>query len=279
MGTNTVPKVSSMIDSFILYGLLGGIGIAIVGGPLGCFVVWRRMAYFGDSLAHSALLGVALGFLLGINLSLGITLICVGFAVTIVFLQEQKKLASDTLLGIVSHAALSAGLVVLAFLETLRVDLMSYLFGDILAVTPTDLVFIYTGAAVVLIALLWIWRPLLALTLHEELARAEGVPVFRIRLIFTLLLALVIAIGMKIIGVLLITSLLIIPAAAARRFSRTPESMAVTASLIGGLSVFIGLLGSIQFDTPSGPSVVVAAFLFFLISLILPGAYKRFTLR
>ena len=274
---NTALKASIVIDSFILYGFLGGIGIAIVGGPLGCFVVWRRMAYFGDSLAHSALLGVALGFILGINLSIGITLICVAFAVTIVFLQEQKKLASDTLLGIISHTALSAGLVVLAFLETLRVDLMAYLFGDILAITQIDLIFIYTGAAFVLIVLLWIWRPLLALTLHEELAHAEGVPVFRIRLVFTLLLALVIAIGMKIIGILLITSLLIIPAAAARRFSRTPESMAVTASLIGCLSVFLGLLGSIQFDTPSGPSVVVASFVFFLISLILPGQYKRFT--
>ncbi|MBE90652.1 MAG: hypothetical protein CMM76_14570 [Rhodospirillaceae bacterium] len=265
------------MDSFILYGLLGGIGMAIVGGPLGCFVVWRRMAYFGDTLAHSALLGVALGFLLGVNLSIGITLICIALAVTIVFLQEQKKLASDTLLGIISHTALSAGLVVLAFLETLRVDLMAYLFGDILAITQIDLIFIYIGAASVLIALMFIWRPLLALTLHEELARAEGAPVFRIRLVFTLLLAIVIAIGMKIIGILLITSLLIIPAAAARRFSRTPEFMAATASLIGCLSVLLGLLGSIQFDTPSGPSVVVAAFVFFLISFILPGRYKRFT--
>lgn len=277
METNTILKASAMIDSFILYGLLGGIGMAIVGGPLGCFVVWRRMAYFGDTLAHSALLGVALGFLLGVNLSIGITLICIALAVTIVFLQEQKKLASDTLLGIISHTALSAGLVVLAFLETLRVDLMAYLFGDILAITPIDLIFIYIGAASVLIALMFIWRPLLALTLHEELARAEGAPVFRIRLVFTLLLAIVIAIGMKIIGILLITSLLIIPAAAARRFSRTPEFMAATASLIGCLSVLLGLLGSIQFDTPSGPSVVVAAFVFFLISFILPGRYKRFT--
>ena len=204
-----------MIDLFILYGFLGGSELQSWAGPSGCFVVWRRMAYFVT--AHSALLGVALGFILGINLSIGITLICVAFAVTIVFLQEQKKLASDTLLGIISHTALSAGLVVLAFLETLRVDLMAYLFGDILAITQIDLIFIYTGAAFVLIVLLWIWRPLLALTLHEELAHAEGVPVFRIRLVFTLLLALVIAIGMKIIGILLITSLLIIPAAA-RRF-------------------------------------------------------------
>jgi zinc transport system permease protein len=270
-----IKQGTAMIDDFILYGLLGGIGVALVGGPLGCFVVWRRMAYFGDSLAHSALLGVALGFLLGINLSLGIVLACVTFAFAIVLLQEQKKLASDTLLGILSHTALSLGLVALAFMESLRVDLFSYLFGDILAVSSDDLILIYIGTTLVLLVLMWIWRPLIALTLHEELARAEGVPVFRIRMIFTLLLALAIAIGMKIIGMLLITSLLIIPAAAARRFTRSPETMAATASLIGCLSVITGILASIQFDTPSGPSIVVAAFVFFLISLCLTGRPAR----
>ncbi|HAA92822.1 MAG TPA: zinc ABC transporter permease subunit ZnuB [Rhodospirillaceae bacterium] len=256
------------MDSFILNGLLAGIGVAIVGGPLGCFVVWRRLAYFGDSLAHSALFGIALGFLLGIDLTLGIALTCVVFAVAIVFLQEQNKLASDTLLGILSHTALSLGLVVIAFLQTVQIDLLAYLFGDVLAVRDNDLILIYGGAILVLTTLLWIWRSLIALTMHEELARAEGVPVFRVRLIFTLLLAVTIAIGMKIIGILLITSLLIIPAAAARRFARTPEQMAVIASIIGALSVLTGLLGSVQFDTPSGPSVVVAAFCFFLLSTI-----------
>lgn len=260
--------IHTMIDDFLLNGLLAGIGIAVIGGPLGCFVVWRRMAYFGDSLAHSSLLGVALGFLLGIDLTLGIALTCILFAIGIVFLQEQNKLASDTLLGILSHTALSLGLVVIALLQTVRVDLLAYLFGDVLAIGGSDLIVVYSGGAVVLVALLWVWKDMIALTLHEELARAEGVPVFRIRLIFTLLLAITIAIGMKIIGILLITSLLIIPAAAARRFARTPEQMAVIAALIGVLSVLTGLFGSVQFDTPSGPSVVVAAFGFFLLSLI-----------
>ncbi|MCG8543481.1 MAG: metal ABC transporter permease [Alphaproteobacteria bacterium] len=252
---------------FLIYALLCGIGVAAVAGPLGCFVVWRRMAYFGDSLAHSALLGIALGFLLSINLTLGIAITCVCFAVCIVGLQQQHRIATDTLLGILSHTALSIGLVALSFMETVRVDLIGYLFGDILAVTPSDIAIIYGGGAAVLVVFALIWRDLLAMTVHEELARAEGVATVRTRLIFTLLLAVVIAISMKIVGILLITSMLIIPAATARRFTATPERMALTASAVGALSVALGLLASLQWDTPSGPSVVCAAFALFLCSL------------
>ena len=257
-----------MIDDFLLNGLLAGIGIAIIGGPLGCFVVWRQMAYFGDSLAHSAFLGIGLGFLLSINLTVGNVLTCILFASAIVFFQEKVKhsLSSDTLLGILSHTALSLGLVVIALLENIRVDLLAYLFGDVLAVNSNDLIIVYAGVLIVLLVLYSIWRPLISLTQHEELARAEGIPVLRIRLIFTLLLAVTIAIGMKIIGILLITSLLIVPAAAARRFARTPEQMAIIAAGIGCLSVAAGLFGSIPLDTPSGPTIVVTAFCVFVFS-------------
>lgn len=257
-----------ILDDFVIRALLGGLGVAVVAGPLGCFVVWRRMAYFGDSLAHSALLGVALGFLLAVDPTLGILAVCVVFAISIVLLQEYRRLATDTLLGILSHAALSLGLVAISLTETLRLDLLGYLFGDILAVTVADIAWIYAGGVLVLVVLATIWRPLLAVTVHDEVARAEGVPAVAIRLLFTLLLALVIALSMKIIGILLITSLLIIPAAAARRFARTPEQMAVLASAIGGLSVTGGLLASLYWNTPSGPSVVVAAFTMFAVSQI-----------
>lgn len=256
-----------IFDSFLIYALFGGIGLAIVAGPLGCFVVWRRMAYFGDSLAHSALLGVALGFLLSIELTAGIAVTCVVFALAIVALQEQRRIATDTLLGILSHTALSIGLVALSLMGSMRVDLLGYLFGDILAVTTQDLIAIYAGGALALAVLAAIWRDLLAMTVHEELARAEGVPVFRVRLVFTLLLAVVVAISMKVMGILLITSMLIIPAATARRFARTPEGMAVLASTVGILAVALGLTASLRWDTPSGPSVVVAAFTLFLLSL------------
>lgn len=260
------------MDEFLLRALLAGLGVALVAGPLGAFVVWRRMAYFGDTLAHSALLGVALAYLLSINLNLGVLITCVAVALVLLALQRQQRLASDTLLGILAHTALSLGLVTLAFLETLRVDLMGFLFGDILAVGWRDVALIWAGGLVVLGALALLWRPLLAITVHEELAQVEGVPVARVRLALTLLLAVVVALAMKVVGILLITSLLIIPAAAARRFSRTPEAMAALAALAGGLAVTGGLAGSLSFDTPAGPSVVVAAALLFALTGLVPRA-------
>ncbi|HCB12964.1 MAG TPA: hypothetical protein DEP36_05270, partial [Gammaproteobacteria bacterium] len=180
----------------------------------------------GDTLAHSGLLGVMLGIVLNMNPELGVVATCLTVAVVLVLLQRQRWLAADTLLGILAHTSLSLGLVTLAFLETVRVDLISYLFGDILAISPTDLYWIWGGAMLALAALVWLWRPLLAATVHEELAQVEGVPVFAVRLAFMLLIAIVIAVAMKVAGILLITSLLIIPAAAARRFARSPEGMA-----------------------------------------------------
>jgi len=257
----------TLLDDFLWRALLGGLGVALAAGPLGCFVVWRRMSYFGASIAHAALLGVALGFVLAINLTLGIALTGIAFAVAIVMLQRHTRLASDTLLGILAHAALAAGLIAMSFRQGLRVDLLGYLFGDILAVTPADLIWIWAGGGLALAVLAAIWRPLLAITVHEELARAEGIPVLAIQFVFALLLSIVIAVSMKIVGVLLIISLLIIPAAAARPFSRTPEQMALLAALFGAIAVAAGLGASYRWDTPSGPSVVMAAFAIFLITL------------
>lgn len=263
-----------MIDDFLLRALAGGVGVALAAGPLGSFVVWRRMAYYGDSLAHSALLGVALGFLLGVDLNLGVVAACVTLALLLTALQGQRRLPTDTLLGILAHSALSFGLVAVAFLDTVRVDLVGYLFGDILAIDAADLAWIYGGGAIALGVLAALWRPLLAATVHEELARAEGVPVTALRLALMLLVAVVIAVAMKVVGILLVTALLIVPAAAARRFARTPEQMAALASLAGCLAVVFGLAGSLRFDTPAGPSIVVAATALFALALAL-GALRR----
>ncbi len=257
-----------MVDDFVIRAWLAGIGVAMIAGPLGCFVVWRRMAYFGDTMAHSALLGVALGLVAGVDPGLGIIVTALAVALCLLAFRRAGRIADDTLLGILSHAALSLGLVAISLLSWVRLDLMGYLFGDILAVTPADLVWIYAGAAVVLALLAWIWRPLLALTIDEDLARAEGISVFRTQFIFMLLIAATIAIAMKIVGILLITSLLIIPAAAARRLARTPEQMALAAAIAGALACTLGLWGSLGFDTPSGPSVVLAAVVLFIASLL-----------
>ncbi|MCF7200528.1 zinc ABC transporter permease subunit ZnuB [Pseudomonas oligotrophica] len=258
------------MPDFLLNALLAGLALALVAGPLGSFVVWRRMAYFGDTLSHAALFGVALGLMLDVNLTLAVAVGCVLLALLLVTLQQRQPLASDTLLGILAHSTLSLGLVSLSFMKDVRVDLMGYLFGDLLAVGPVDLAWIIGGSALVLLILVPLWRPLLAITVHEELARVEGLPVAAIRLALMLLIAVVIAVAMKIVGVLLITSLLIIPAAAAQRHARTPEQMALGASILGIVAVCLGLTLSWYEDTPAGPSIVVSAAALFLLSFAWP---------
>lgn len=258
-----------MIEPFLLRALLSGIGIALIAGSFGSFVVWRRLAYFGDTLAHSALLGIVLGFLLQINLTLGVALVSLALTCGLFLAQNQRKLTDDTLLGIFAHGALSLGLVLLAFMENVRFDLSGYLFGDILSVTTTDLMFIYGGGLIALAGLAWLWHDLLAITIHEDLAFVEGVPVKRVNFLFLILMALTVALMMKVVGLLLVTSLLIIPAATARRFARSPESMALLAMGSGILAVVIGLAASYWCDTPTGPSIVVGACALFAISFVI----------
>jgi zinc transport system permease protein len=260
---------------FLQRALLAGLGIAVVAGPLGCFVVWRRMAYFGTSLAHNAFLGIALGILLGIDPMFGIAAAAVAVALMLVFLQRQRRLADDTLLGILAHGGMALGLVAISFLEGVRVDLLTYLFGDVLAVGWSDLGWIYGAGAAMLAGLVPLWRPLLMISVHPELAAAEGIPVLPVRLAFMLMLAILVAIAMKVVGILLIVSMLIIPAAAGRRFSSTPEAMAVSAVGAGVIAVVGGLFASIQWDLPSGPAMVVCATVLFSLSLVAGEFAKR----
>lgn len=257
-----------MLDDFFSRAVIAGVGVALVAGPLGCFVVWRRLAYFGDTLSHAALLGVALAFLFQVNITLAVFAVSAIVALSLLLLQRSAVLSGDALLGLLSHSALAIGLVVLAFMTWIRFDLMGFLFGDILSVTKFDILVIAMGGLVVLAILSRIWRPLFAGTVSLELARAEGMNPERANLIFMLLVAGVIAISMKIVGVLLITALLIIPAAAARRLAGGPEQMAILASIIGAVAVVGGLFGSLEWDTPAGPSIVVAALALFVLSLL-----------
>ncbi|PXX93245.1 zinc ABC transporter permease subunit ZnuB [Marinobacter vulgaris] len=260
-----MPIIDAVLGDFFWRALIGGLGVALVAGPLGCFVVWRRMAYFGDTLAHSALLGIALSFLISVPVNLGVIITCVVLAVALVLFSRSKTLATDTLLGILAHSALAIGLVTLSFMPDIRVDLTGLLFGDLLAMSRHDLLWIYGGAALILGLLTVLWRGLLMSTIHEELARVEGVPVERLRLALMLMFSIVIAVAMKIVGVLLITALLIIPAATARRLANNPEHMVGLAIVFGFIAVSGGLTLSWHFDTPAGPSVVVTAFSVFLL--------------
>ncbi|SCB45307.1 zinc transport system permease protein [Rhizobium miluonense] len=264
----TMPGEDAMFDDFFLRAIVAGVGLALTTGPLGCFIIWRRMAYFGDTISHSALLGVALSLLFQLNLTLSVFAVAALVSILLLFLQRRQALSADALLGILSHATLAIGLVIVAFMSWVRIDLIAFLFGDILAVSQSDIAVIWGGGILVLAALIWLWRPLLASTVNPELAEAEGLRPERARLFFMLLMAVVIAIAMKIVGILLITALLIIPAATARRFAGTPETMAIFASLLGAVAVVGGLFGSLRYDTPSGPSIVVAALVLFIISLL-----------
>jgi len=256
-----------MLDDFFIRALIAGIGVAIVTGPLGCFVIWRRLSYFGDTLSHSALLGVTIALSLELNIAISVFLISSSIALSLLQLQKRTNLPGDALLGLLAHSSLAVGLVVIGFLTFIRFDIMGLLFGDILAVTVNDIYFIWIGGALILLVLKLIWRPLFASTVNYELAEAEGLNPDRAKAIFTILMAGIIAISIKMVGLLLITGMLIIPAAMARNLSNNPKRM-VLLSIFGGLlSVIIGLFASLEFNSPSGPSIITASLFLFIVSL------------
>jgi zinc transport system permease protein len=254
------------MPEFLIYAMLAGLIAALVAAPLGTLVVWQRLAYFGDTLAHSALLGTALGLLLSINPWWMVFATALTVGALLALLQNRPQLSADSLLGIISHGSLALGLVAIS-LTHLRVDLNSYLFGDLLAVTRSDLALMSVLGAVIVALLVRYWDPLLALTVHAELAAVEGLPVRRLRVLQLFLLALLVAVAMKVVGVLLITALLIIPANVARPWARTPEQMAAYAAVAGAIAVVAGLAISFWLDTPSGASVVLCAACSFAVSL------------
>jgi zinc transport system permease protein len=257
-------------DSFVLYALAAGIALALVVGPLGSVVVWRRMAYFGDTLAHAALLGVALAVAADQLPMAGVTIIGVLIAVVLFWLEKQRELSTDTLLGILSHSALALGLIVLSVIQSqgFNINLMSYLFGDLLAVDQSDLVLMYGSVVIILLVFSRILSPLISMSVNEELARVDGVAVEKIRFVFMILLALVIAIALKVVGILLITALLIIPAATARLFSKSPKQMVLMSVLMAIVAVVLGLYSSLNWDFPTGPAIVVSSSLLFFLSRI-----------
>lgn len=264
----------TLLDDFLVRAGIAGIGVALAAGPLGCVVVWRRMAYFGDATAHAALLGVALALATELPVFAGVAAASLAMAAA-VSLASGRTYAVDTMLGVASHGALAAGLVAMAALGGVRVDLMGYLFGDILAVGRGDLAVIWAGAAAIAALVAWRWDRLLLATLNDDMAVAAGVAPGRERLVLTLALAVLVAVALKVVGALLITAMLIIPAAAARSLARTPEAMAAGAVAVGVLAVLGGLWGSLRLDAPAGPAIVVAALLLLVLGNALAPLRRR----
>jgi zinc transport system permease protein len=256
------------MQAFIVKAIIAGVGIALLCGPIGSLIVWRKMSYFGDSLAHSSLLGIALGLVVGINLNISIIFVCILFAVLISWLQQKRILAVDTLLGILSHAALSIGMVVFSFIQGAKINAHNFLFGDVLTVSNNDIIWIF---AVVIIGFLWLyfcWSKLVLTTISEDLAKAEGINTKILNIVFMLLIAMLIAISTRILGVLLITSLTIIPAATARIISKSPNQMAILASFFGIFAIIFGIIFSYNFEAPSGPAIIVTATCVFVLIML-----------
>ncbi len=257
-----------MFDDFIVRAFAAGIGLAFITGPLGCFIVWRRLSYFGNTIAHAALLGVVIAYTLDFNIIIGVFVVSCLLALSLLSLQRRTNLPDDALLGLLAHSVLAIGLVLLGILSFIRIDLMGLLFGDILSVNVTDLLFVWIGGGIVLIVLILIWRPLFAGTVNLELAKAEGLNPDLANAIFTLLIASVIAISIKIVGILLITGLLIIPASASRNLSSTPIQMVIISSIIGVASVVLGIQTSMIWNTPTGPTILTITLGVFILSLL-----------
>ena len=257
-----------MFDDFIVRAFAAGIGLAFITGPLGCFIVWRRLSYFGDTISHTALLGVVIAYALDFNIIIAVFVVSCLLALSLLFLQRRTNLPDDALLGLLAHSVLAIGLVLLGILSFIRIDLMGLLFGDILSVNVTDLLFVWIGGGIVLIVLILIWRPLFAGTVNLELAKAEGLNPDLANAIFTLLIASVIAISIKIVGILLITGLLIIPASASRNLSSTPIQMAIISSIIGVASVVLGIQTSMIWNTPTGPTILTITLGVFILTLL-----------
>lgn len=255
-----------MLDDFFVRAMIAGIGVACFAGPVGCVMVWRRLAYFGETIAHSSLLGLAVAIILDFNLVIGIFVSATVVVVILYFLDKRSGIPTDSILGLLAHGGLAVGLVVLAFVPGIRINIQALLFGDILAVSRLDLLQVWVGGFLALAVLCWLWQPLLISTISTDLAQVESMRPNRTKFLFGLLVAAIIAVAIKIVGVLLIVALLVIPAVSARRFASTPELMALGATIVGVLSVIAGLLSSLHFDTPSGPSIVVVATLCFIVS-------------
>ncbi len=260
--------MSLFLEPFVLQALAIALGVAIIAGSLGCFVIWRKMSYYSDALSHSALLGVAIGIALGVGITGGLLILILIFSVVLFLLERNGLLGNDTILGLLSHLSLALGVVILGLLDVPSVDLLHYLFGDLLSSNSNDLLWVYMVAALVLTSLVLFWQPLLLLTLNQDLAKAEGVSVNLYHIGFIGLIALSVAVCVQTVGVLLMTALLIMPAAIARIWSSSAKQMFVLSIGFAMFSAIAGLALSIFYDVVSAPAIVLVLGVLFFVSQV-----------
>lgn len=263
------------IFEFLLIAIIGGVCLASIAGVLGSILLWKKMAFFGETIANSALLASVIAAILGLNQIITVGVITSAIALIINNLHQKGYLSGDTILSIVSHSALAIGLIFVYAIPAVNVKIMAFLFGDILALTINDLIIILTISFISIITLFVIWRPLLLTIISDDLAKVEGVNCKLLNNIFMIILSLLVAVAVKLVGILLVTALLIMPPALARFFSRTPEKMAVIASFVGIVAVISGILSSYYFDLPTGPTIAVASLIFLIAGYLTRGILPK----
>jgi zinc transport system permease protein len=259
------------MDDFLIRAMIGAGLLGAAAGPIGCIVLWRRMAYLGESVAHLGLTGVAAGILLGVSPLIGVVVLAILAALVMARAGESARglIPSGTIIGIVGHVGLALGFVLLATMDTVRADLLGYLFGDVLALSTSEIIWIAAASAGLLVAIAVLWRPLIALSINRDIAIAEGTRHRLADTAFLVLVAILVALGLKIVGALLIVALILIPPAAARAFSRTPEAMAVLSAFLGAASAPLGIELAWMSNAPAGPSIVLAAAALLSVSLVM----------
>ncbi|MCH2547006.1 MAG: metal ABC transporter permease [Alphaproteobacteria bacterium] len=263
------------MDDLILRAIFAAIGIGLLAGMLGSFIIWRRMSYMGDAMGHASLMGVVLGLLLGVLPFYTILAVATFIGLLLSQLQKDKRLPFDALLGVVSTGGLAVGLLVYGAMPTRQVDLYGYLFGDILAVNSQQLLLIYGALIVQGILIYSQWRALLRMIIHEDIARIEQVPVGKLQIMLTICIAVTVALALQIVGMLLITAMLVIPPLAARPLSGNPQQMVIGSMALAVIAAIGGVVLSYHYNLSTGPSIVLVAIALFVMTLMSAKLLKR----
>ncbi len=246
-----------MIEPFMIKALIAGTIIAVIGGFLGCIIVWRRLACFSDCISHAVLPGIALGFIFNISLAWSAFFTAILISVFLGKFKEKLVVSIDTFLIIIAQIMFSLGVIILYKNPQINSNLMNLLLGDILSISTVSLVISGLAGLLICAVLIFNWNKIITMCINEEIAISEGIKANFLNLIILILIAIFTAISMQSIGIILATSILLIPTTTARMFSKSAISMPYIACFIGILGIVFGISLSYFIDVPTSPAIVM----------------------
>ena len=267
-------SMTEWLDDFLVRSVIAGLIMVVIAAPMGCLMVWQRLAFLSDTLGHAAVMGVGLGLLLEVTPVFGVLAVALLIVFSLNRVNSFNSALSETTLAIISHTGLAGGIILVGLLPAQSVNLEAILFGDLLATTSADLTRLLITTVVLLLLLLHHWRSFVAVSVSREIAQAEGIEVRKVQFLMYIMIALLVAVMMKVMGVLLIAAMLVIPTTSARLFSRSPEQMVAVSALYGLGALVGGISSSFQFDWQTGPAIVVSATMLLLVTLAITRIFK-----